>query len=327
VSGTNYRFSVPDLSNEGNVTQTVDAKNNATSFSYDRLNRRTQMTEPGSFNTTTSLWQLVWAGEVTNDTWAPLRSLCRAATPSARRAARGRRTFRSRRLAKTPASEGRWSLLVRSNDSQPTATERQTAVATQLIQRYGILTREMVASENVPGGFAGLYPVLKAMEEAGRIRRGYFVAGLGAAQFGAPGADERLREPPAADPAEERPTFVLAATDPANPFGAALAWPGNDEVAARPQRAAGAQVVIHEGRLIGYLSRTGQSLITFLPDEEPGRAAMRDVLVQTLSELAVPGAPVFLTKIDGQEPGATDLAPSLIAAGFTGTSRGYLKRG
>jgi hypothetical protein len=85
--------------------------------------------------------------------------------------------------------------------------------------------------------------------------------------------------------------------------------------------------VIHEGRLIGYLSRTGQSLITFLPDEEPERTAMRNVLVETLSEMAVPGAPVFLTKIDGQEPGATDVAPSLIAAGFTGTSRGYLKRG
>jgi ATP-dependent Lhr-like helicase len=274
-----------------------------------------------------ALWQLVWAGEVTNDTLAPLRSLRRAATPSARRAGRGRRAFRSRRLAKTPGSEGRWSLLARPNDAQPTTTERQTALATQLVQRYGILTREMVASENVAGGFAGLYLVLKAMEEAGKIRRGYFVAGLGAAQFAAPGADERLREPRTADQAQERRTFVLAATDPANPYGAALAWPANDEVAARPQRAAGAHVVIHEGRLIGYLSRTGQSLITFLPDEEPERTAMRNVLVETLSEMAVPGAPVFLTKIDGQEPGATDVAPSLIAAGFTGTSRGYLKRG
>jgi ATP-dependent Lhr-like helicase len=199
-------------------------------------------------------------------------------------------------------------------------------LAAQLVQRYGILTREMVAGENVPGGFAGLYPVLKAMEEAGRVRRGYFVAGLGAAQFAAPGADERLRERKAADD-DERRTFVLASTDPANPYGAALPWPSKDEVDARPQRAAGTQVILHDGRLIGHLSRTGQSLITFLPDEEPDRTTMCNILVETLSGLAAPGAPVFLTKIDGQEPGATDLASSLTAAGFVATSRGYLKRG
>jgi len=273
-----------------------------------------------------ALWQLVWAGEVTNDTLSPLRSLRNAARRKSRSSSSGRRAFRSRRLSKTPGSEGRWTLLARPAGSAYSATERQTALALQLIRRYGVLTREMVSAENVAGGFAALYPVLKAMEDSGRVRRGYFVAGLGAAQFAAPGASERLRDPED----EQTPdscALVLAATDPANPYGAALAWPANENSRARPQRAAGARVLLSQGGLIGYLGRTGQQLLTFLPDVEPQRTAASETLTRTLAGLAAFGSPVFLTKIDGSSATLSEWADALVQAGFLATSRGLLHRG
>jgi ATP-dependent Lhr-like helicase len=273
-----------------------------------------------------ALWQMVWAGEITNDTLAPLRSLRRGALRRGRSAGPGRRAFRSRRLSKIPGSEGRWTLLAKSSGAAVKATERQTALAAQLLQRHGILTREMVTSENVSGGFAGLYPVLKAMEESGRVRRGYFVAGLGAAQFAAPGASERLREPEN-DEAVAAEAFVLAATDPANPYGAALPWPPKEDTQARPQRAAGARVILHRGSLVGYLGRTGQQLLTFLPDTEPQRSEAREILARTLAKLAAPGSPVFVAKIDGVQPSESELTSSLVNAGFVATSRGLLHRG
>jgi ATP-dependent helicase Lhr and Lhr-like helicase len=189
----------------------------------------------------------------------------------------------------------------------------------------------MVAAEDVAGGFAGLYPVLKAMEESGRVRRGYFVAGLGAAQFAAPGASERLREPANEQGADEQGAddraLVLAATDPANPYGSALPWPAKEDVNVRPQRAAGARVVLSQGSLIGYLGRTGQQLLTFVPDTEPQQAAARETLARTLAGLAAPGSPVFLTKIDGCPASGSDLSDGLIQAGFIATSRGLLHRG
>jgi len=273
-----------------------------------------------------ALWQLVWAGEVTNDTLAPLRSLRRGARHKGRSSGHGRRAFRSRRLTKMPGSEGRWTLLTKPGGVSPSATERQTALASQLIRRYGVLTREMVTGENVAGGFAGLYPVLKAMEESGRVRRGYFVAGLGAAQFAAPGASERLREPDSEDDGGEQ-AIVLAVTDPANPYGAALPWPAKEDTQARPQRAAGARVILHQGSLIGYLGRTGQQLLTFLPDAEPQRSEVREALARVLADLAAPGSPVFLTKIDGNRPSDSELTSNLVGAGFVSTSRGLLHRG
>lgn len=274
-----------------------------------------------------AIWQLVWSGEATNDTLTPLRSLGRAAAAAGRNTGRrARHAFRSRRVTRLPGSEGRWSLLPRAGDSGPQATERQMAIAAQLIERYGVLTREMVAHEGTPGGFAGLYPVLKAFEESGRVRRGYFVAGLGAAQFAVPGAAERLREPASAAGAQPAPARILAATDPANPYGAALPWPKSDE-RLRPQRAAGARVVLCEGRLIGYLSRSGSHLLSFLPETEPERSATRRDLARTLAQRAVPGEPIFLTQIDGDDPGTAELAGELRAAGFVATARGYQHRG
>jgi ATP-dependent Lhr-like helicase len=272
-----------------------------------------------------ALWRMVWAGEVTNDTLMPLRSL-RRQKQSARKSNRGGRAFRSRRTSRQSGTEGRWSLLGEALLAQPTPTERQTARATLLIERYGIVTREMVASEGLEGGFSRIYPVFKAMEEAGRIRRGYFVAGLGAAQFAAPGAEDRVREQTSQeDGVEAPPAIILAATDPANPYGAALAWPERADQA-RPARSAGARVILLNGQLIGYLNRSSDQLLTFLPEDEPLRSKAQAALVEALGKLATDRTPAFLSLIDRLAPEAASIAKPLQAAGFVSTSRGLLHR-
>jgi ATP-dependent Lhr-like helicase len=272
-----------------------------------------------------ALWELVWGGIVTNDTLAPLRSLWRHSLGK-RSGRRSPGRFRSRRDARTPGSEGRWSLLNYGETSAPSATERWAAMAAQLLHRYGVLTREMAASENVAGGFAGLYPVLKAMEEAGKIRRGYFVAGLGAAQFANPGAEDRLRDfkSPATDAASE--PLVLAATDPANPYGTVFRWPETSLDGARLQRAAGARVILADGELIGYLGRLGQHLVTFLPESDLARPQARQRLARALAQLATTTEAVFITRIDGQASADTEMTRALQEAGFVRTSRGFLHR-
>ena len=272
-----------------------------------------------------ALWRMVWAGEITNDTLMPLRSL-RRQKQSAKKSTRAGRGFRSRRVGLAPGTEGRWSLLTAAHAALASPTERQTARATQLIERYGVVTREMVASEGVDGGFSRIYPIFKAMEEAGRIRRGYFVTGLGAAQFAAPGAEDRVREHAAREEdGHAPPALILAATDPANAYGAALPWPerGDD---ARPARSAGARVILWNGRLLGYLNRLGDQLLTYLPADEPLRSHAQTALVAALGKLATDKAPAFLTSIDRQPPETSSLAAALQAAGFVSTSRGLLHR-
>jgi ATP-dependent Lhr-like helicase len=272
-----------------------------------------------------ALWDLVWAGEVTNDTLAPLRAYVRGSAGGSERRRFVGRSFRSRR-AGPPGSEGRWSLLPspRAGSLVPTETERRTALTTSLLERYGVLTREAVHAEDVPGGFSAVYPVAKAMEEAGRVRRGYFVAGLGAAQFALPGADDRLRS--LREPSEEAQTLVLAANDPANPFGAALAWPEREGT--RPQRAAGAQVILHDGRLLAWLGRAERNLLTFLPESEPERTESAKALAAALAALVSGGRrrALLVGKIDGEDPARSPLAPFLRETGFLPGSRGYLMR-
>jgi ATP-dependent Lhr-like helicase len=201
-----------------------------------------------------ALWDLVWAGEVTNDAPEALRAFLRPASSSRRRLG----AFRSRRTA-PPAGAGRWSLVARARTGKaPTATERAKALAEQLLARHGVLTRQAALAESVPGGFATLYPILRGLEEAGRIRRGYFVAGLGGSQFALPGALERLRA--LRDGAPDDPAgAVIASTDPANPYGAALPWPR--EGAGRAMRAAGTHVALVDGELVAYLGK-GEREIT-----------------------------------------------------------------
>jgi ATP-dependent Lhr-like helicase len=210
---------------------------------------------------------------------------------------------------------------------RPSPTEVAHATATQLLDRYGVLTREMALAEGIAAGFAGVYPVLKALEEQGRVRRGYFVSGLGAAQFAHPGAVDRLRgerEPGAAA------VVVLAATDTAQPYGAALPWPDSD---GRPARAAGARVVLADGAAIAYLERGGRSVLTFRRDgrgdETDGESARAgggadDVadLVGALCDLGRRQPRMELATVDGHPVSDTVLGVALQAAGWRISYRG-----
>lgn len=277
------------------------------------------------------LWQLVWAGYVTNDTLAPLRSLARGRASERRsrgQRARGRQAYRSRRAQRLPGSEGRWSLLDSANyENSPSSTERTIALANQLVQRHGVLTKHAVAKELVVGGFAGLYPVLKQMEEAGKLRRGYFVEGLGGAQFAAPGADDLLRQPPVDSDDSTPVATLLAATDPANPYGAAIGWPERgDDTSGRPSRSVGAYVLLLNGDLVAFLSASGGHLTTFLPVGEPDRSTAIGAIAEALVVKSAEGAPVLISKVDNGPISESELAPALRAAGFEPTSRGYLRR-
>ena len=251
-----------------------------------------------------ALWDLVWAGEVTNDTFAPLRLL----GPASRRPAHRPRLPRLTQ----PRAAGRWSLVKEMVGAGPNATERLHASAGVLLQRYGVLTRESVAAEGWPGGFAALYPVLRAMEESGRIRRGYFVEGLGGSQFALPGAVDRLR---ALREQDER-VIALAANDPANAYGSVLAWPRPD---VRMARAAGAYCVIDGGRLVLYLERGGRSLLT------NGEVTVDHM--RTLIAAAVHGGKVELQRVDGIAVADSPLGALLREAGFSSTHRGLVAYG
>ena len=298
---------------------------------------------------TRTLWQLVWSGRVAGDTLTPLRALTRGGgtTHRTKRApARPRlasTTGSAGRLRATgartgpPETAGRWALLPEL-DTDP--TRRAHAAAEHLLDRHGVVTRGAVASERIPGGFAGVYKVLAAFEDSGRCRRGYFVSGLGAAQFGTVGAIDRLRtfSEPATGP-DAAPTsgseadvvsVALAATDPANPYGAALPWPerssGEDGSVGgaghRPGRKAGALVVIVDGRLVLYVERGGKTLLTFSDDPE-----LLGLAARSLADAAGRGALGRMTveKADGEPllgSGTTPLRTALTEAGFVSTPRG-----
>jgi ATP-dependent Lhr-like helicase len=246
-----------------------------------------------------ALWDLVWAGEVTNDTFAPLRLL----GPASRRPAR---KPRMPRLIQ-PRATGRWSLVADLIGAGANPTERLHSEAGVLLQRHGVLTREAVVGEAWPGGFASLYPVLRAMEEAGRIRRGYFVEGLGGSQFALPGAVDRLRSLRDSGGG----VVALAATDPANAYGTILPWPDTGD--GRMSRAAGAYCVLDDGRLVVYLERGGRSLLT-MGDVRPDH-------LQALLAIGTGGGKVELQKVDGVSVMESPLKGMLREAGFTATHR------
>jgi ATP-dependent Lhr-like helicase len=269
-----------------------------------------------------ALWDLVWAGEVTNDTLGALRAFVRG--PAIRRRPGWRSApFRSRRHA-PPSASGRWSLLAPPPTSRaPTPTERGKAQAEQLLSRHGILTRAAVLAEGVPGGFAALYPVLRALEESGRVRRGYFVSGLGGSQFAHPGALERLRalRESALGGEEEPPGAVLAASDPANPYGATLPWPKAE--GGRLQRGAGGHVVLVDGSLVAYVRAGEGEIVTFLPTEEPSRSRAATALGRALARWSAAGrAAVVWMSVDGEPVTRSALAPFLREAGFVPSGPG-----
>ncbi|MDD9853443.1 MAG: DEAD/DEAH box helicase, partial [Deltaproteobacteria bacterium] len=197
-------------------------------------------------------------------TFAPLRAL------QSRRPRAGAR--RPRRAPQSPAA-GRWSCVAALIATPASPTERAHARAVALLNRYGVVSRDVMSLEALRGGWSAIYPVLRAMEEAGKVRRGHFVEGYAGAQFAMAGAVDRLRAARAADCArgeglhESEAGVVLAAADPAQPFGALLPWPKAAAESARPRRAAGARVLLIGGELAAWLDRAGRKLWTF-----PGRA-------------------------------------------------------
>jgi ATP-dependent Lhr-like helicase len=276
-----------------------------------------------------ALWDLVWAGEVTNDSLAPLRAFLSGA-PGSRSATNRRAAPKARprpgRLTRLgpPSGAGRWSLVATLRLPPPghppaTPTEIAHARATQLLERYGVLTREAALGEGIEGGFAGVYPVLKAMEEQGTVRRGYFVAGLGAAQFAVPGAVDRLRSARAGGSDTPGEVVVLAATDPAQPYGASLPWPPTD---GRPGRSAGALVVLVDGEAAVFVERGGRSLLTFpaaLVDPRWAEALAAVVRRGQRRSLEV-------AKIDGAPARESNHADTLRQAGFADGYKGLVIR-
>jgi ATP-dependent Lhr-like helicase len=201
------------------------------------------------------------------------------------------------------------------------ATEWTAAIANQLLTRHGIVTRETTASEAVAGGFSGVYQVLKAMEDAGRVRRGYFVAGLGGAQFALPAALDQLRS--MREPPEEPRAVILAATDPANPYGATIKWP--ERSGGGPTRTAGALVVLVDGFLSAYLRRRERELLLFAPEDEPQRSRLIRAAARALADLSAPRG-MFLSEIDGAPATAHRAAPLFVEAGFAITAMGLQRR-
>jgi ATP-dependent Lhr-like helicase len=365
----------------------------------DRVTRVMEGHPPEDTDLATAIWDLVWAGRLTNDTLAPLRVLTSGGGSAPRRTAArrpvasrltipprtssvpgvfnprpagrgpggpgyggsggqyggngyggsrygsgGRRPAMPSRTG-PPTVSGRWSLLpARATDTEAgAATMRAHAHALTLLERHGVVTRGAVAAERVPGGFAAVYPVLRAMEETGQCRRGYFVEGLGAAQFALPGAVDRMRaiaagprqaapdpgiwSTPAerADPPE--PAVVLAAADPAQPYGAALPWPARpDETAAahRPGRKAGAVVVLRDGELVLYVERGGKTLLSWSDDP-----AVLEPCAAALAAAVRDGAlgRITVERADGGAVYDSPLARALESAGFRPTPRGLRLRG
>jgi ATP-dependent Lhr-like helicase len=317
---------------------------------------------PDDSEVAAAIWDLVWAGLLTNDTLAPLRVMLggqqrRAAAPArpAPRPRPGRRYSFGRPSMPTrtgpPTVSGRWSLLPGrgvapvpgSADIDPTM--RAHALALTLLERHGVLTRGAVAAERITGGFAAVYPVLRAMEEAGQCRRGYFIEGLGGAQFALPGAVDRMRAlaqgpgrgglggtvPPQdrGVPGGRSPgsALVLAAADPAQPYGAALPWPdrpGETPGSHRPGRKAGALTVLVDGSLVLYVERGGRTLLSWTDDAE-----VLDSAAAALAAAVRAGALGRLTveRADGSRAGGdSPLTQALEAAGFRPTPRGLRLR-
>ncbi|UGT90438.1 ATP-dependent helicase [Mycobacterium ostraviense] len=285
-----------------------------------------------------ALWELIWAGWVTGDTFAPVRAILGGGPGARNRSSPAHRGHRPPRLSRysvahaqaraaDPTVAGRWSVLP---PPEPDSTLRAHYHAELLLSRHGVLTKGAAAAEGEPGGFATLYKVLSAFEEAGRCQRGYFVESLGGAQFAVASTVDRLRSYlDEIDP--QRPecrAVALAATDPANPYGAALPWPIAERAAgARPGRKAGALVVLVDGELAWFLERGGRTLLTFTDDAGASHAAAA-ALADLVAARRV--ASILVERVDGvpvlQPGGPTSVTGALVEAGFVRTPRGLRLR-
>ena len=290
--------------------------------------------------TVDALWSLVWRGLVTNDTLHALRAfIAKPETSRSSKRVHNQPAFRSRRTT-PPAAQGRWTLVPNPDRSTPAQqTEWSHAIAQQLLQRYGIVTRETVAQENLPGGFSAIYEVLKALETQGRVRRGYFVAGLGGAQFAQPAAVDLLRSLRTSNP--DKPEMILLpAADPANPWGSILRWPVPDSAApdntTALTRSVGANVILRNGDLVAYLRRNNPSIQVFLPPENEVAPQDRSAIARDLARFLAQFAQeqlqtpetrhhggLLIDTIAGRPAHQHFLAPFLQEAGFRPSPRGF----
>ena len=254
-----------------------------------------------------ALWDLAWSGEVTNDAFAPLRAPRLRSVPSHER---GGRRFARRRSGAGSAVQGRWSLTAPLLADAPGPGAKLRAQAELMLERYGIVTRETVLAEGIPGGFSTLYAELGNLELLGTARRGYFVEGLGGAQFALPGAVERLRSLPEAAGSFQ----LLAATDPANPYGAALPWP-KPPSGRRPARTPGAYVLLRDGEPLVYVERGGRSILRLLELSDADLAAAMQALADAVAAGRLPKLGV--EKLDGEPVIGSGHEEALLSAGFS----------
>ncbi|MFA5506595.1 MAG: DEAD/DEAH box helicase [Vulcanimicrobiota bacterium] len=269
-------------------------------FFYDLLQLCGQ---PRSTELLSTLWDLVWMGLLTNDSFAPLRSL---GAPR-----------RGRRSTPLESGSGRWVMVSSLLYGEPSDTERLMAWSNVLLERYGVVSRDAVVSEGLPGGFAPLYQTYKALEETGRVRRGYFVEGLSGAQFAWAHTVDRLRAEP---PAGIEQALVLSTPDPANPYGSLLPWPENG---GRPRRASGSKVILVQGFPVFFLEKGGKKLTSFPQAEDP---SLLQASLAGLRELARQkrGRSLKIQEIDGAPARKSPLAPRLLAAGFREDPQGLV---
>jgi len=294
--------------------------------------------------TVDALWDLVWKGMVTNDTLHALRALVGSASARTTRRAK-RAPFRSRRLV-PPTAEGRWALVHGPRATTASATEWSSAVAHQLLARHGIVTRETAAAESITGGFSAVYQVLKAMEDAGRVRRGYFVGGLGGAQFATAAALELLRS--MREVPDTTRTVIVSATDPACPYGSMLTWPaggwaadiaplgGRDrddapgDARRGPTRTVGSLVILVDGFAAGYLRRGERELLLLASATEPTRSNMTREVARALVRMSASREDgrrgLLVADIDGLPATAHSAARLFIDEGFAATAMGLQLR-
>ncbi|HZY72168.1 MAG TPA: crosslink repair DNA glycosylase YcaQ family protein [Edaphobacter sp.] len=274
-----------------------------------------------------ALWELVWKGWVTNDGMAALRAYCQRSTTSARRQRRVHQQtgFRSRRTT-PPTAQGRWALQNAAFEEGRSGTAWSHAMAQQLLMRYGVVFRETAHAEDLPGGFSAIYDVMKALEESGKVRRGYFAADLGATQFALPAAVDLLRSLRTQAQPGKPEMLQLAAADPANPYGALLRWP---DAGVSLTRSVGAQVILSSGALVAYLRRGNPNVQVFLPEEEPQRShEMRNLaefLVRRTQALEEESgqAGILIATVNGVATSQHEMARPLLDAGFTAGAKGF----
>jgi ATP-dependent Lhr-like helicase len=280
-----------------------------------------------------ALWSLVWKGLLTNDGMAALRAYCERPASSSRKPVRRVNqlaVFRSRRTT-PPTAQGRWALNAAAFATDRSATEWSHAIAHQLLTRYGVVFRETAHAENLPGGFSAIYDVMKALEESGKIRRGYFAADLGATQFAMPAAVDLLRSLRVQQDPDRVEMLQLAATDPANPYGALMRWPAAPDASSSLTRSVGAKVILCDGALVAYLRRGNPNLQVFLPEEAPQRSQVARSLAESLVR-RVQGergqddaerAGMLISTVNGVAVAESAMARPLLDAGFAAGAMGF----